>query len=84
MGMESLFTGTNGGLIGIGRSDPAREFRDFILGAVATAGGRNTHETPLPAWTHLSPAIRGLCCLRRQPTNRHAAGADSLLTCTYA
>jgi hypothetical protein len=50
MGMESLFTGTNGGLIGIGRSDPDREFRDFILGAVATAGGRNPHEKPLPAY----------------------------------
>jgi hypothetical protein len=24
MGMESLFTGTNGGLIGVGRSDPDR------------------------------------------------------------
>jgi hypothetical protein len=40
MGMESLFTGTNGGLIGVGRSDPDREFRDFILGAVAAAGTR--------------------------------------------
>ena len=50
MGMESLFTGTNGGLIGVGRSDPDREFRDFVLGAVATAGGRNSHEKPLPAY----------------------------------
>jgi hypothetical protein len=25
------------------------QFRDFILGAVATAGGRNKHEKPLPA-----------------------------------
>lgn len=50
MGMESLFTGTNGGLIGVGRSDPDREFRDFILGAVATAGGRNKHVAPLPAF----------------------------------
>jgi hypothetical protein len=40
VGMESLFTGTNGGLIGVGRSAPDREFRDFILGAVATAGTR--------------------------------------------
>lgn len=38
MGMESLFTGTNGGLIVVGHSDADREFRDFILGAVATAG----------------------------------------------
>jgi hypothetical protein len=50
MGMESLFTGTNGGLIGVGRSDPDREFRDFILGAVATAGGRNEHKEPIPAF----------------------------------
>lgn len=42
MGMESLFTGTNGGLIGVGRSDLDREFRDFILGAVATAGTRSS------------------------------------------
>lgn len=34
----------------IGRSDLDREFRDFILGAVATAGGRNPHEKPLPAY----------------------------------
>lgn len=50
MGMESLFTGTNGGLIGIGKADPDREFRDFVLGAVATAGGANKHERPLPAF----------------------------------
>jgi hypothetical protein len=50
MGMESLLTGTNGGLIGVGKSDPDREFRDFVLGAVASAGGRNSHERPRPAY----------------------------------
>lgn len=31
MGMASLFMGANGGVIGVGRSDQDREFRNFIL-----------------------------------------------------
>lgn len=31
IGIDSLLTGTNGGLIGVGRSDPDWEFCDFIL-----------------------------------------------------
>ncbi|MDF9752784.1 hypothetical protein [Arthrobacter sp. ES3-54] len=50
MGMESLFTGTNGGLIGIGTLRPGPGIPRLHPGAVATAGGRNSHETPLSAW----------------------------------
>lgn len=40
MGMESMFTGTHGGLIGIGKYDTDLEYRDMVLGILATAGGR--------------------------------------------
>ncbi len=41
MGMESLFAGTNGGLIGVNSHDADPEMRDFILGTLVTAGCRN-------------------------------------------
>lgn len=38
MGMESLFAGTHGGLIGVNSHDADPEMRNFILGVLATAG----------------------------------------------
>lgn len=38
MGMESLFAGTHGGLIGVNAHDADPEMRNFILGTLATAG----------------------------------------------
>ena len=36
-GMESLFTGSNGGLVGVGRYKADPDMRNFILGTLATA-----------------------------------------------
>ena len=38
MGMESLFTGTHGGLVGAGRYAADADMRAFVLGVLATAG----------------------------------------------
>ena len=38
VGMESLFTGSNGGLIGMSKDKPDLEHRDLVLGVLATAG----------------------------------------------
>ncbi|WP_461171964.1 hypothetical protein M1D93_13120 [Arthrobacter sp. Z1-9] len=38
MGMESIFAGTDGGLIGVNAYDADPEMRDFILGTLATVG----------------------------------------------
>ena len=38
MGMESLFTGTHGGLVGAGRYAADTDMRAFVLGVLATAG----------------------------------------------
>lgn len=37
MGMESLFTGTNGGLAGIGNETPDPDYKKFILGVLASS-----------------------------------------------
>lgn len=42
--MESMFAGTNGGLIGVGRSGSDRESRDMALGILATASGGRKQE----------------------------------------
>lgn len=43
--MESMFAGTNGGLLGVGRSGSDRESRDMALGILATASGSRKQES---------------------------------------
>jgi hypothetical protein len=40
MGMEAMFAGAHGGLIGIGRSKPDIEYRNMVLGILTTADGQ--------------------------------------------
>lgn len=50
MGMESVFAGTNGGLIGVAGGSEDLEMRNFILGTLATAGGKRKREQRPSAW----------------------------------